>query len=328
MAALAGAHLDDLSARLRSIGVTDLRPLPGGASSVTFGGVLDHRRVVVKVAPPGVSPTLNRDVLRQARILRGLAASKVPVPDVLVEAAGDPPDVPPLFVMSFLDGTSVEPLFDLDAAPEDKDAIAGRLRAAARAMAHLHDVEPAAVGLGAEPVVGIGDEVERWCRSLATVDTSLVPGWRDVAAALRNSVPEPLPPAVVHGDFRLGNLLASGERITAVIDWEIWSIGDPRVDVGWFLVNADPETYSRATPFVGSTPSPAELAEVYTTERGGPVPHLGWFQGLACFKSAATWSLIVKHNRRWTAPDAELEAMAAVLPSLLARAVHLAEKAD
>ncbi len=50
-------------------------------------------------------------------------------------------------------------------------------------------------------------------------------------------------PAVVHGDFRLGNLLAVDERITAVIDWEIWSVGDPRIDLGWFLVNADPETY-------------------------------------------------------------------------------------
>ncbi|WP_236595339.1 phosphotransferase, partial [Mycobacterium intracellulare] len=52
-------------------------------------------------------------------------------------------------------------------------------------------------------------------------------------------------PGVVHGDFRLGNLLASGARINAVIDWEIWSIGDPRIDVGWFLINCDPDTYRR-----------------------------------------------------------------------------------
>jgi aminoglycoside phosphotransferase (APT) family kinase protein len=136
-------------------------------------------------------------------------------------------------------------------------------------------------------------------------------------------VPEPLPPAIVHGDFRLGNLLATGERITAVIDWEIWSIGDPRVDVGWFLVNADPATYRRATPLAGSTPPPAELAEVYASTLGRIVSRLGWFQALACFKSAATWSLIVKHNRRREAPDAHLEEMADVLPSLLARASHL-----
>ena len=49
----------------------------------------------------------------------------------------------------------------------------------------------------------------------------------------------------MHGDFRLGNLLAVGPEVTAVIDWEIWTVGDPRVDTGWFLTNADPATYQR-----------------------------------------------------------------------------------
>ena len=60
--------------------------------------------MVVKVAPPGKPPTLNRDVLRQANVIRALGPSAVPVPEVLLEDAGDPPEVPPLFVMSFLDG--------------------------------------------------------------------------------------------------------------------------------------------------------------------------------------------------------------------------------
>jgi aminoglycoside phosphotransferase (APT) family kinase protein len=130
----------------------------------------------------------------------------------------------------------------------------------------------------------------------------------------------------VHGDFRLGNLLASGGRITAVVDWEIWSMGDPRVDVGWFLLNADPRTYERATRHSGSLPEPAELAAVYATATGrgtGPVTELPWFEALASFKSAATWSLIVKHNRRRSSPDGQLEAMAPVLPRLLARARRL-----
>jgi aminoglycoside phosphotransferase (APT) family kinase protein len=176
------------------------------------------------------------------------------------------------------------------------------------------------VRLGAEPVVGPSAEIERWYRLLETVDPTLVPGWRDIGVSLRTSVPAALPAAIVHGDFRLGNLLATGERITAVIDWEIWSVGDPRIDVGWFLVNADPATYRRPTPYVGSTPSPDELADIYTATLGTAVPRLSWFQGLACFKSAATWALIVKHNRRRATPEADLEEMAAVLPSLLARA--------
>jgi aminoglycoside phosphotransferase (APT) family kinase protein len=194
-------------------------------------------------------------------------------------------------------------------------------------MAHLHSVAPAAVGLDAEPVVSPIAEIDRWCRLLETIDPALVPGWADVAAGLRETVPTAMPPAVVHGDFRLGNLLSVGERVTAVIDWEIWSIGDPRVDAGWFLINADPATYRRTTPYSGSTPPPAELAHIYAETLGCAVPELGWFQGLACFKSAATWSLIVKHNRRRTTPDADLEEMAAVLASLLARATEFLDAA-
>ena len=124
---------------------------------------------------------------------------------------------------------------------------------------------------------------------------------------------------MVHGDFRLGNLTAVGARINAVIDWEIWSIGDPRIDAGWFLINCDPETYQRVSASAGVAPPPAELAQIYQHD-GGSVSDLAWFTALACFKSAATWSLIVKHNRRRRSPRAELEAMAAALPGLLERA--------
>jgi aminoglycoside phosphotransferase (APT) family kinase protein len=125
---------------------------------------------------------------------------------------------------------------------------------------------------------------------------------------------------VVHGDFRLGNLLAVGARINAVIDWEIWSIGDPRIDAGWFLINCDPDTYRRVPASAGVAPPTAELARIYQDELGCEVGDLAWFVALACFKSAATWSLIVKHNRRRRSPRAELEAMVPVLPRLLARA--------
>jgi aminoglycoside phosphotransferase (APT) family kinase protein len=129
-----------------------------------------------------------------------------------------------------------------------------------------------------------------------------------------------LAPAVVHGDFRLGNLLAVGASINAIIDWEIWSIGDPRIDVGWFLINCDPDTYQRVPALASTAPPTAELAEIYQQELGREVGDLAWFTALACFKSAATWSLIVKHNRRRRSPRAELEAMAVTLPRLLARA--------
>ena len=190
-------------------------------------------------------------------------------------------------------------------------------------MAQLHRIEPGAVGLESEPVIGPSAEVERWCQTLETVDSALAPGWREVAAALQSSTPSALVPAMVHGDFRLGNLLAVDDRITAVIDWEIWSVGDPRVDAGWFLINCDPRTYRRSTRYVDATPPLSELAAVYREELGREVPAMDWFQALACFKSTATWSLIVKHNRRRKQADPDLEAMASALPQLLSRAREL-----
>jgi aminoglycoside phosphotransferase (APT) family kinase protein len=309
--------LDELRRRLAGAQITDITPLAGGASSLTFSGTRDRQKVVVKVAPPGVEPVAHRDVLRQASIMKALAGSRVPVPEVLWEDAGDPPKTPPLFAMSYVEGDCAEPLFD-GVAPDSAD-LPERYRNACRTMAALHSIAPATLGLEGEPVVDPVAEVHRWCATLQTVDAALVPDWQSVRGALLQCAPTALAPSVVHGDFRLGNILAVGADIKAIVDWEIWSIGDARIDVGWFLINCDPDTYRRVPASAAIAPPTAELAEIYR-HSGGAVTELAWFTALACFKSAATWSLIVKHNRRRSSPRPELEAMVQTLPRLLARA--------
>jgi aminoglycoside phosphotransferase (APT) family kinase protein len=315
--------LGSLRRRLAADGVFEVHPLAGGASSLTFRAVLDGRPVVVKVAPPGHAPVGHRDVLRQAQIIEALAATDVPVPEVLRTDPGAPPEVPPLFVMSLAEGETFEPLFDTDT--PFRATMARRFQEAACVLAALHRVPPADLGLSGEPIGDAVAEIDRWSATLRTVDPALVSGWEEVRDALRATTPAPVRPSVVHGDFRLGNVVASGTRITAVIDWEIWSVGDPRIDAGWFLANADPDTYRRLTPYVDVVPPVAELAARYTDAIGAPMPELTWFMALACFKSAATWSLIVKHNRRKPSPQPELEAMVRVLPDLLRRAVALVD---
>src|SRR5262249_54963930 len=98
------------------------------------------------------------------------------------------------------------------------------------------------------------------------------------------------------------------------------TVGDPRVDVGWFLTNADPETYRRETRYTGRLPSARDLSEAYAEALGREVADVEWFRALASFKSTATWSLIVKHNRRRAEPHAEIEQMTTILPHLLERA--------
>jgi aminoglycoside phosphotransferase (APT) family kinase protein len=326
----------EMNARLAPMGIGGVRPLSGGASSLTFAATMGGEPaapVVVKVAPPGVAPILNRDMLRQARMLRALRPTGVPVPEVVFEDGGDPPDVPPLYVMRFVEGASFEPLFDrgpgvdagvVDAAIVDAAVVGDAVRNAARTLAVLHALDPDDLGLGTEPRVGPAEEVERWCRLLETVDQALVAGWPDVAARLRAAEPAPTArPSVVHGDFRLGNLLTAGGSVVAVVDWEIWTVGDPRVDLGWFLANCDPATYRRATGYETSVPPLDDIIEAYATAGGPSTADLPWFRALACFKSTATWSLIVKHNRRRPSPDPELEEMAGALPGLLEQAADL-----
>jgi aminoglycoside phosphotransferase (APT) family kinase protein len=231
-------EIDQLQSRLAPIGAVGLRRLTGGASSLsyaataTFDGVA--RQVVVKVAPAGLKPVRNRDVLRQARLLRALTGNDVSVPAVLWEDGGEPPDVPPLFVMSFVEGVSLEPLFDEDG-DDDVLVVSARMLEASRVLARLHALDPATLGLEDVPASGPTDEVARWSRALETVDQSLVRGWQVVADRLLATEPAAVASTIVHGDFRLGNMLASGATISAVIDWEIWSIGDPRVDLGWYI---------------------------------------------------------------------------------------------
>jgi aminoglycoside phosphotransferase (APT) family kinase protein len=157
--------------------VVKIERLSGGASSLTYVAVLsggDEREIVLKIAPAGLEPVRNRDVLRQSRVL--LALSQIPglpVPRVLFEDPGDPPQTPPFFAMELIDGHSYEPRSDggvID--PPSATELEARLRHAARVLAKLHLVDPNAVGLSTEPVVTLADEVHRWGQAFAVVATT------------------------------------------------------------------------------------------------------------------------------------------------------------
>ena len=131
---------------------------------------------------------------------------------------------------------------------------------------------------------------------------SLVPGWRDARARAAEPARRPaLPPAIVHGDFRLGNWsrqAGAHHRRDRLGDLGVRGIR--HVDAGWFLIDCDPlPTYRRPTALCRSSAA--------CRRTGGNLPprrwearcrNWTWFCALACFKSTATWSLIVKHNRR------------------------------
>ena len=282
--------------------VGSIEELTGGSSSLTYtttirAGDDGERDVVLKLAPPGLAPVRNRDVLRQARLLRALeGADGVRVPTVLFDDAGDPPDEPPFFAMPFVGGDCFEPILQAGPQPEPDDVIRARELAAARMLAKLHAVDPATVGLGDEPALTLEDEIARWVRAFGTVEEGLRTGYERAAELLGATIPPALPPVVNHGDYRLGNMLCQGNEIAAIIDWEIWALQDPRVDLGWFLLFTNEAQHPSAAgnPPAPGVPSPEELMAVYVETRGEPLPDFAWFEALIRFKEASASALLTK----------------------------------
>jgi aminoglycoside phosphotransferase (APT) family kinase protein len=303
--------------------VGSVKPLTGGSSSLTFtaavsGGRDGVERIVLKVAPPGLAPVRNRDVNRQARLMRALAgAPGVRVPSVYFEDDGRPPDVPPFHAMNVVPGDCLEPI--LQAPPADVlPLVAARALGAARMLAALHRVDPGAVGLAGERRVSLEAEVGRWTRAFETVDERMNARYLEAEALLLAKQPSALPPVICHGDYRLGNMLCEGGTVHALIDWEIWSLSDPRLDLAWFLFFTDEAHHPMArNPAPTGMPPAGALLDAYGTESGAPPVDLEWFHCLIRYKEAAATSLLVKRMLKargdagWTGWEHSIPALTA-----------------
>jgi aminoglycoside phosphotransferase (APT) family kinase protein len=311
--------------------VRGVSPLTGGTSSLTFLVDLDgvdagETPVVLKVAPPGLAPLRNRDVLRQARLQKAVQRTGRPLaPDVLFSDPGDPPQVPPFMAMNLVPGECVEPVLCDAAVRPAPGQVRARYFDAVQVLAQLHEIKPAAVGLGDEPVVGLADEVDRWTRAFVTLPGDMGGDYQRAAKALRASIPQALPPAVNHGDFRLGNTLCEGDRINAVIDWEIWSVGDPRIDLAWLTFFADDAGHPAVAPgTVAGTPAGREIVRAYEGALGRPLPELGWFDALTRYKEAGVTGLLLKRAMKLGRPVKESMArMQPELPRLVQEAIRI-----
>jgi aminoglycoside phosphotransferase (APT) family kinase protein len=164
-------------------------------------------------------------------------------------------------------------------------------------LGRLHSAPAPDLGLGGEPEYSLEEELARWHRAFESVEEGLCAGHRAVAALLRDSLPAPLPTVISHGDYRLGNMLCVGEAINAVIDWEIWSRTDPRMDLGWLLFMCDP-SHPDSQGDVPGMPSGADLTSIYEGQRRTVIPAAGWFRAVVAYKQAATCALLAKHAGR------------------------------
>lgn len=291
----------DFAARLaRAAGpgvtVSSIEVMPGGHSGlthrVTLEGLVDHDAlVVIKSTPPGRAPRGRHDVLRQARIMHALeTVGDVPVPPVLFGSCAEPP----FFASEFVSGEAVDPAIAEDSVTRPAALIAARWARAIAILAALHGTDPATLGAGGERAREPAEELELWCNTMAAARMDDDPVFVSLREAMLADVPERGRTAVVHGDFRLGNILFDGVEPEGVIDWEIWSVGDPLIDLGWCVQFTDGDNFPGVGRSAPGTPSAAEVIAAYRKLAGERRPQISWFIALGALKLAA----IQAHNRR------------------------------
>ena len=266
----------------------------GGGSNFTFLLERDRGRYVLRRPPRPPLPPSAHDMVREARLQLALAPLGIRVPTILAVCEDESLLGVPFYVMDYLDGRVIT-----DDLPPGLDE-PGRRRLGedlVDTLVEIHSADVREPGLAAfvRPGSYLERQVRRFSQLWEVNATRDLPAVGEVGRWLGEHLPEPLPPTVVHGDYRLGNTMVARDRpdrIVAVLDWELGAIGDPRADVG-YLVATYTEPGGAPSPLGTSPvtaapgfPSRAKLVERYAERSGRDVEPLGWFEALALWKAA------------------------------------------
>jgi aminoglycoside phosphotransferase (APT) family kinase protein len=276
--------------------VTATRIGDGGGSNFTFLLERAGDRFVLRRPPRPPLPPSAHDMVREARLQDAIrAAGFTRLAEIVAVCEDETVLGVPFYVMRFLEGHVIT-----DSLPPGLESAEAR-RALGLDLVdtlveiHSADVAHPALAAFARPGSYLERQVRRFTQLWEINQTRTIGEVDDVARLLADRLPEPLPATVVHGDYRLGNMMVAAEahtRIVAVLDWEMGAIGDPRADVGYLLATySEPE--GRGSP-LGTTPvtaapgfpSRTELVARYVEASGRDVEPLGWFEALALWKAA------------------------------------------
>jgi aminoglycoside phosphotransferase (APT) family kinase protein len=279
------------------------RLLTGGRSNVTY--VLNGRWVLRRPPLGNVMPSAH-DMGREHRVLSGLTRAGFPVPRPLHLCTDESVIGAPFMVAEYVDGRVLEDGAALSPAEAD-----GFCETFVDTLADLHAVDAAACGLGelGRPGGFLQRQVRRWAGQWERTKTRELPVLDRLAATLVEqvaAVPEDLPWGVVHGDFRLDNLILDRGRpvVQAVVDWEMSTLGYPAADLAVSLVYwSQPTDVLRRQLSVAAGATDAEgfwdrgrIAERYAARTGDALDHLDVCLALACLKLAVIMESIHKRT--------------------------------
>ncbi|MFF2780550.1 phosphotransferase family protein [Streptomyces sp. NPDC058052] len=272
-------------------GPLEARLIEGGRSNLTYVVTDGTGRWVVRRPPLGHVLATAHDMKREHRVISALAGTAVPVPGTVLLCEDEEVLGAPFYVMEFVEGTPYRSASQL--APLGPERTRAAVLGLVDTLVDLHAVEPEAVGLGdfGRPEGFLDRQLRRWGKQLAASRGRDLPGIEELHAALGRALPDSPAPTVVHGDYRLDNaLVGAGDRIEAVLDWEMSTLGDPLTDLGLLVMYSTPldlpgSPISTTATAVGH-PSAAELVERYAARSGRDVSALSWYTAFAWFKLA------------------------------------------
>ena len=269
----------------------------GGHSNLTYRvDDADGRSCVLRRPPTGAVLATAHDMAREHRIVSAVGRSDVPVPETLGLCEDLDVNDAPFYVMDYVvgtvlnDGQTTETLLDLEARRSLSEHTV-------EVLAALHSIEPSDIGLGdlAKRENYIGRQLKRWQGQWEKSKTRELPQMDEVFAGLSERIPEQTGAGIVHGDYRLGNMLVSDKgRILAVLDWELCTLGDTLADVGYLLNNwfQPEETSAEAQAAFGPTSvggfsTREEFVSRYAERTGREVASVNYYRAFQYWRLAA-----------------------------------------
>lgn len=278
--------------------ITEVAEITGGTQNIMLRFTRSGREYVFRRGPAHLRPVSNSVILRETRVLRALAGTDVPhAPLIAVcedtAVLGDAV----FYLMEPVDGFNAGAgLPDLHAA--DAAVRHGMGLSMADAAARLGAVDHVAVGLGdfGKPEGFLDRQVPRWLSELegyAKFENYPGPDIGDVdavAAWLREHQPTTFSAGIMHGDYHAANVMFSrtGPEVVAIVDWEMCTIGDPLLDLGWMLATwyrpGTEPVLPNALMTAGALATPEELVARYAANTTRDLSDIDWYAVLACFK--------------------------------------------
>ncbi|GAA2509373.1 phosphotransferase family protein [Actinocorallia cavernae] len=267
------------------------RLIEGGRSNLTYALSDGTSKWVVRRPPLGHVLATAHDMKREHRVISALHPTSVPVPAPVLLCEDEEVLGAPFYMMEFVAGTPYRTSAQL--APLGERRVRGAVLSLVDTLVELHAVDPGEVGLGdfGRPEGYLDRQLRRWGKQLDASRNRELPGIDELHAALGRGLPGSPAATVVHGDYRLDNvLIGADDRITAILDWEMSTLGDPLTDLGLLVMYSRsldlPNSPVSTTAEAPGHPAPEELIERYAARSGRDVSAVSWYEAFAFFKLA------------------------------------------